>query len=56
VRFADTGVAQTRGACTESFQRAQTVRTFFPVSAARLGLATRPGSLTTLAHLGEREG
>ncbi len=34
-RFADFGGAQTRSA--------QTVRTFFPKSAARLGHATRPG-------------
>ncbi len=50
VRFADSfglaqdrsGGAQTRGACPEFSRRAQTVRTFFPLPAALLGLATRP--------------
>jgi len=50
-RFADPGGAQTRGAWPEMCRRAQTVRAFSPVSAARLGPATRPGSLATLAHL-----
>jgi hypothetical protein len=40
VRFADTGVAQTRGAWPESSRRAQAMRAFPPVSAARLGQAT----------------
>ena len=42
-RFANTGGAQTRGACPESSRRAQTMRAFFPVSAALLGHITRPG-------------
>jgi hypothetical protein len=47
-RFADTGGALTR--------YAQTVRTFSPVSAARLGLTTRPGFLATLALVGRGKG
>jgi hypothetical protein len=41
-RFADSGVAQTRGACPERSRRAQTMRAFSPVSTARLGHTTRP--------------
>jgi hypothetical protein len=46
VRFADSGGAQTRGACPESSRRAQTMRAFFLVSAALLGHNTRPEKLT----------
>jgi hypothetical protein len=45
-RFADSGGAQTRGACPESGRRAQTVRAFSPEPAALLGHATRPGELS----------
>ena len=41
-RFADTGGAQTRGACPEPCRRAQTLRALSPVSAALLGHTTRP--------------
>lgn len=34
---------QTRGACPESYRRAQTLPAFSPVSVARLGHVTKPG-------------
>jgi hypothetical protein len=42
VRFADSGVAQTRGAWPESSRRAQTMRALSPEPAALLGHTTRP--------------
>jgi hypothetical protein len=47
-RFADSGVAQTRGAWPESSRRAQTIRAFSPVSAALLGHTTRPVELAEI--------
>jgi len=49
-RFADSGGAQTRGACPEVSRRAQTVRAFFPVSAALLGHTTRPGEIAEISN------
>jgi hypothetical protein len=43
--FANPGGAQTRGACPELCRRAQTMLAFYPVLAAQLGYATRPGEM-----------
>jgi hypothetical protein len=41
-RFADSGGAQTRGACPDASRRAQTMCALSPVPAALLGHTTRP--------------